>query len=96
MKKAKEPGDFIGKAADILSILKNFTGKKEKPPEEEKKDTSQETNLKSQANTQSNIHPQGVPSLPPHDYGTGLFKNVIEKHDKAIKRIMKNQKKDGN
>jgi hypothetical protein len=92
MKKAKEPGDFISKAADLLSIFKNLTTNKkdEISLSSEKPAVKTET---SQNPADNYPGPQSVPNLP-FDSKTNIFESIIEKHEKTVKKIMKNQNKE--
>jgi hypothetical protein len=93
MKKAKEPGDFMSKAADLLSIFRNLTANKK----DETSLSSEKPALKTETNqnpADNYAGPQSVPHLTPFDSKTNIFESIIEKHEKTVKKIMKNQNKE--
>lgn len=94
MKKAKEPGEFTNKATDFLSVLKNFTSFKKSPDTDSEPKSSQENNSLNSKQPPSDDYkrPDSIPA--PNDYGTNMFSSIIEKHDKAVKKIILTHKKE--
>lgn len=97
MKKAKEPSDFVNKATDLLSLFKNLTGGKKENQQSENAETPVNTVHKEEKKPPQDAYARPVPQpvMPPNDYGTNIFRNVIERHDRKIKNIINKQKKDG-